>query len=204
MNSDSTISETQHPTPHIFSNVSVDIHTLPKAEEVQFTGISPKYMIVQHAYSVLLGLGVGVIGAASFIGLEGPKYVVPLVGLGCLLLLFFVRFFVIRLAFPWKGYAVREKDVIYRSGLIWRKVIVIPYSRIQHGELSEGLMERQLKLRKLRLYTAGGSSSDLTIPGLMGDNAERLRDHIMKRVIEEAEDIADEQPAGPGNTTSAE
>lgn len=109
--------------------------------------------------------------------------------MGAVMVIFFsLRTLLVNLGFRWKGYALREKDLIYRSGLIWRKVVIIPFARIQHGELSEGVFERYYGLKKIRVYTAGGSSSDLTIPGLPKERAEQLRKFIMDRVIEEAEE----------------
>lgn len=179
MNSDSKISE------GIFENISIDIDSLPKLEEVAFHSISTKYKSMHLVVTLLMALGFAIGGA--IVGFQSGDWRVWLAMGVVVLLVLVVRILYFELSFKWKGYALREKDIIYRSGLIWRKTIVIPFARIQHGELSEGLLERYFKLKKLKIYTAGGSSSDLSIPGLAKDEAERLRQHIMQRVIEEAE-----------------
>ncbi len=83
--------------------------------------------------------------------------------------------------FERKGYALRERDISYRSGWLFKHWISIPYNRIQHCELRQGVIESSLDLMSLNIYTAGGSSSDLTIPGLKPDIASRIRDYIIKK-----------------------
>lgn len=177
----------------IFQNVAVDIDSLPHVEEVEFKGVSPKYKSLQAIYSIPMSLGFGgfAVGTSRLANAEW-MITVP-IALAVALLFFVIRTMIVSKAFLWKGYALRERDVIYRTGLIWRKVIVIPFARIQHGELSEGLLERSYGLAKLKLYTAGGASSDLSIPAIPAEEAERLRSFIMKRVIEEAEDQPNEE-----------
>ncbi len=188
MNLDSTTNNTDTPKMPIFENVSIDIDALPKAEDIEFQKVSPKYKKVQMVVSAIIAIAFAVAGTSTSFGM-GEFQNIGLIGSGALLLLFFVgRTLFIHYAYPWKGYALRNKDVIYRSGLIWRKVIVIPFARIQHGELSEGLLDRMFGLKKLRIYTAGGSSSDLSIPALPREKAEQLRRYLMERVIEEAEE----------------
>ena len=80
-----------------------------------------------------------------------------------------------------KKYALREHDIIYSSGLIWRQKTVVPFSRIQHVEVTEGPIDRLFDLSRLNIYTAGGSSSDLTIPGLMPSRAESIKHYILNR-----------------------
>jgi membrane protein YdbS with pleckstrin-like domain len=84
-------------------------------------------------------------------------------------------------SFPRRGYLLRERDISYRKGWIYRESISIPYNRIQHSEVSQGPMERAMKLSTLKVFTAGGSGSDLSIHGLEPDQAERLKTWITEK-----------------------
>ena len=79
----------------------------------------------------------------------------------------------------YKGYALRTQDIAYRSGLFWRKVVVLPLNRIQHVEVTSGPLQRHFGLATLKFYTAGGKSVDLKIEGLLSDDAERLRASVL-------------------------
>ncbi len=82
---------------------------------------------------------------------------------------------------PCKGYAVRERDFVYRSGVLWLTESAIPFNRVQHVETSSKPLDRAFGLASLHLYTAGGSGSDLHIHGLPADVAERLRLFVLEQ-----------------------
>lgn len=171
----------------MFQNVSVNLNELPQVEEVQFEGISPKFKIIQLLISAFFAVIAMIIASIVITNAQEYEYIVSGSIAGAGVLFFLIRTFVVWKGYPHKGYALREKDVIYKSGWIFRSTVVIPFARIQHGELSEGLIDRYFKVKRLKIFTAGGSSSDLSIPSLPSERAERLRKYIMERVIEEAE-----------------
>ena len=83
---------------------------------------------------------------------------------------------------PRRAYVVRDKDMVFRSGVIWRSVTAIPFNRIQHVETSSTPLDRHFEISTLQLFTAGGSKGDLKINGLGKDVAEQLRAYILKKV----------------------
>ena len=64
-------------------------------------------------------------------------------------------------------------------GLIWYSSTVIPFNRVQHCEISQGPIERLFKLSELKIFTAGGASSDMSVPGLNPETAHRLKEYIV-------------------------
>ena len=82
---------------------------------------------------------------------------------------------------PRKGYAVREHDVVYKSGVFWRTVTAIPFNRIQHVEKSSTPLDRRFQIAVLQLFTAGGAGGDLKIHGLSAKTAEKLRFYIVEK-----------------------
>jgi len=87
-----------------------------------------------------------------------------------------------------KMYAIRQRDIIYNSGLFWQSSIVIPYNRVQHCEVSQGPIDRLFNLAEIKIYTAGGSSSDLSIGGLLPENAQRIKDFIVQKTAADEEE----------------
>lgn len=90
---------------------------------------------------------------------------------------------VLALTWPPKQYrswafCTRKRDLYVRSGVLWRSVSVIPYSRIQHVDTRNGPLERWLGLARLVVYTAGIRGADVTIPGLAADEAQALRERL--------------------------
>jgi uncharacterized protein len=79
-----------------------------------------------------------------------------------------------------KRYALREQDLHFSSGLLFRKIVSQPISRIQHIELKRGPFERRAGLATLEVYSAGGSQHTFEVPGLEVANAEHIRQYILQ------------------------
>jgi membrane protein YdbS with pleckstrin-like domain len=75
------------------------------------------------------------------------------------------------------GYAEREDDLLVRRGVLFSRLSVVPYGRMQFIDVTAGPLERSFGLASVRLHTAA-AATDARIPGLEGDEAARLRDRL--------------------------
>ena len=75
------------------------------------------------------------------------------------------------------GYADRADDLLVVSGILFRRLVVVPYGRMQQVDVRRGPIERYLGLATVQLHTAA-ATTDATIPGLAPDEAGRLRDQL--------------------------
>jgi uncharacterized protein len=78
------------------------------------------------------------------------------------------------------GYAEREDDFLFKSGLWFRRVLAVPYGRLQYLDVKEGPVQRHFGIRSLELQTAS-ASTNATIEGIPAEDSERLRDQLMAR-----------------------
>jgi membrane protein YdbS with pleckstrin-like domain len=78
------------------------------------------------------------------------------------------------------GYAEREDDLLVRSGLLFRRVVVVPYGRMQFVDVQAGPVDRLFGIARVQLHTAS-AASDAAIPGLPPNEAARLRDRLASR-----------------------
>jgi hypothetical protein len=172
----------------LFQNAQLSIEELPSVAGVEWQGLNQAYLRVDLIGLWLFRLGVlGVFLVYTFF-VEGFPPVVrwSIAGLWVFLLLLTT---VLRyLGFRIKGYAVRQHDLMYRRGLLFRSVTVVPFTRIQHSEVEQGVIERQFGLSSLSVFTAGGSQSDLVIPGLKREDAERIRNFLSQKVAADEEE----------------
>ena len=166
-----------------FTNNPIDITQLPKFEEVQLKGLNPKYVtVLLFNFSLLLILLIGGFSALFYFkqdAFSNTIWMAILVGLVFFLagLVMFTKF-----SFQKKGYAFREHDAIYKSGLISETTTIIPFNRVQHVALHQGFISRKLGLASVELFTAGGSSSDLEIPGLLLADAQLIKNLVSKKI----------------------
>jgi membrane protein YdbS with pleckstrin-like domain len=75
-------------------------------------------------------------------------------------------------------YLVDEGGLRIRCGVVWRKVIWIPISRVQHTDFSQGPVQRKYGLATLTVHTAGTSGASISLAGLEHGIAVRLCDHL--------------------------
>jgi len=75
------------------------------------------------------------------------------------------------------GYAEREDDLLVRRGVLFARLSVVPYGRMQFIDVTAGPLERSFGLATVRLHTAA-AATDARIPGLEREEAARLRDSL--------------------------
>jgi len=83
---------------------------------------------------------------------------------------------------------MRQNDIIFKTGLLWQKEIALPFNRVQHCEVAQGPIERIFNLSELKVFTAGGASSDLNIPGLSPEEAKSMKEFIVNKTIIDEEE----------------
>jgi membrane protein YdbS with pleckstrin-like domain len=75
------------------------------------------------------------------------------------------------------GYAERGADLLVTHGVTWRRLVVVPYGRMQLVDVTAGPIERKFGISTLRLHTAS-AGTDARIHGLTAAEATRLRDRL--------------------------
>ena len=83
------------------------------------------------------------------------------------------------LSYRFLRYRVDETGVTIRRGVLWRKVISIPTSRVQHTDVEQGPLQRHYGIATLTVHTAGTAGASIPLSGLEHGVAKRLRDHLL-------------------------
>lgn len=164
-----------------FTNEPLDLNQLPKYETISLTALHPNYWKVVLIKIIMVFLVVAVASTLAILFIEDTAQFQSLIWSVYAFLLVSVLFFS-RLSFQKKGFAFREHDVVFRHGIIATTTMVIPYNRIQHVALHEGLIERWFGLASVEVFTAGGTASDLGIPGIEKSQAEDIKQLLMGKI----------------------
>ncbi len=172
----------------LFNNPPINLDQLPPAESPDFMPIEKGYAKVLYVsngiFFFLLLVVILVLIFVEFGIFYWPSYALLIAWFVCTLGFFWFLSISVR----YKSYALRDKDISYKSGVWFTSWITIPFNRVQHCELSKGVVERAIGLAELRIFTAGGSSSDITIPGLDPDTAHRVKEHIINKIKDQDEE----------------
>lgn len=143
-------------------------------DDVVWRRVSPRLywltIFVRAVWLVILGIAAA-IGWYVFQEPLAPIIAGALAGLTLIRLVF-----VLRGIRSW-GYAERADDLLVRHGLLFRRLSVVPYGRMQFVDVTAGPLERLFGLATVQLHTAA-AASDARIPGLPPEEAARLRDRL--------------------------
>ena len=75
------------------------------------------------------------------------------------------------------GYAERDEDLVVRRGLMFHRLTVVPFGRMQFVDVTAGPVDRLFDLATVQLHTAA-ATTDARVPGLRSADAARLRDRL--------------------------
>jgi membrane protein YdbS with pleckstrin-like domain len=115
------------------------------------------------------GAAVAFVAAGSALGAVIAVVVVALIAAA--------GFVVVGRNFASWGYAERGADLLVTHGVLMRRLVVVPYGRMQLVDVTAGPIERKFGISTLRLHTAS-AGTDARIHGLTAAEATRLRDRL--------------------------
>ncbi len=170
-----------------FENLQISSENLPKAEELSYSKLHKDYKSLRYISLIIffLVILIGSIIIFSFTGLLTSLNAWLLLA-GGLISYATINALLIEKGYPRKGYALRQRDLAYQSGYLFFSQTIMPYNRIQHCEISQGPVEKMFDLCRINIYTAGGTGSDLVIPGLHFEEGENIRDFLLKSIAQHA------------------
>ncbi len=161
----------------------IDVESLPSVSNLDLHPLERQYRINNQLLSAGITLGivtiVAIVKYLPFISLpselaSNTLYIILVtVFLGGCHFLYHV------FADPLKHYALREKDISYSSGLIFRKTVTQPLRRVQHVEVERGPIERYTGLATIQVFSAGGAGHTFAIPGLTHAQAMHIRQFVL-------------------------
>ncbi|MDO4770579.1 PH domain-containing protein [Porphyromonas sp.] len=170
-------------TNETFHNLEVDINTLPKAEEQSYHPLEPTFVYVLIIETILTWLLILGLSWFIYLILEDFGYLklFGFISLGIAVALI-VNLTWLKRACSKRGYAVRDKDLTYKRGIILSRQITIPFNKIQQVVVSQNIIFRIVGLYSLNIRTAAQTSDGVNIVGLTREQAESLKEMIMSKI----------------------
>jgi len=137
--------------------------------------ISPRLATARRMGAVATAVLVAAVGIGVTAAAGGPEWgfvvlLVVLAGLGWVS-------WVIGRQVRAMGFLERDDDLLVVSGIMFRKLVIVPYGRMQLVDVTAGPLDRRFGIAKVQLHTAA-ATSDAVIAGLPAEQAARLRDHL--------------------------
>ena len=196
--------------PGMFVNPEIPLDSLPGTESLEWTPLHPRFARrLQVAALIRAVFIVGAWSAFHFALLSGappiaeylpwlPALAWTVIGAFCLWSLVWPL-----VAVPRRGYVVRDKDLLYKSGVLWRSVKAFPFNRVQHTKLDSTPLDRRFGLASLSVFPAGAGAGQ-RVRGLGQETAERLRVYISERIEQDGDAEPGDEDAAPALEGDAE
>ena len=122
-----------------FTNSVLLPENLPEIMTEDFNGLDKRYLkiiFIRIAIFAILLAG-GLISFILFSDEKIPGLILAAI-ISVIVILIIYNIIISILGFPKKGYLLREKDISYKTGIIFYKQISVTFNRIQHVEVSQG------------------------------------------------------------------
>lgn len=142
--------------------------------------VSPRYAWVDLIFNLMWValLAVGYFFVVSVLAEDKPPFLVHLIVVILLIVLFVNAILAFRRVRA-IGYQLREDDLLFRRGIMFERVIAVPYGRLQLVDVTRGPLLRFLGLANLKFVTASAATG-VNLPGLPMAEAEALRDRLVE------------------------
>ena len=169
------------PTPIIEDGTAYTSIREPKSpnrlviEPNQWHQISRKYLVVQLiSHGAVLAL---IVAAALVLSLLAHQTWIWIPA-GVLIVLSLWGIVILPRQVRGYGYQLRADDLVFRKGILWQRVVAVPYGRMQLIDITHGPLDRGFGIAQLKFVTAAATTG-VVIPGLAQITAETLRDHLI-------------------------
>lgn len=166
-----------------FSNNQITTRDLPAIEHVIFRPLEKEYLTVSRIAFTISFVVVLIIGIVLFSLVE--KYRTPVFmysSAAVFILLSILSWVATTIGFKHSGYAIREKDILFRRGWFIRKTSAVPLKRVQHVSVQSGPIERRFGLASISIYTAGSDEADLAIKGITMETAQQIKEWLTSQL----------------------
>jgi len=141
--------------------------------------VSPQLIKARRLVLVLVYLVIA-LGLLALWLVPGVPMVVRVIVTGASVVVFVWLWWLIGRRVRSFAYCERNDDLLVSSGILFERLVIVPYGRMQLVDVKTGPIDRIFGITTVQLHTAA-ATSDAAIPGLEPHIAADLRDRLAQR-----------------------
>lgn len=153
-------------------NYQLDLDGITPVHSLQFDLLDRRYKKC-HIIGVSL-VYLFIMALASMLMLIDIQWLFPVVEC-VIILIFLINMAILPESYRRKGYAFRDQDLSYRSGIVFPRVTTIPYVRIQQVSVKQNPVSKLFNLYSIEIVNGAQALSSMTIPGLSEERAWQIK-----------------------------
>ena len=171
------------------ANEPLDVSELPRLRDEDFRPVDPRYLRVALMGRAIAAAIVAVSSAVLLVVLDGGNWWVLA---SAMILLGLIAASAVGqvIAVRHLGYQLRDRDVSIRRGVLMQSQETVPFVRVQHVRLRQGLVQRRFGLATVEINSAG---PDVQLVGLDAENAERIKQLVIDRASAAGANIREDE-----------
>ncbi|MCH2102336.1 MAG: PH domain-containing protein [Planctomycetes bacterium] len=165
------------------TSVEIDPETIPEGRQELDPRWIPAEQMASRIFAMVLGLGAAL--ALLFLNVfevMGREMRVGAIGLWLILIptIAILGHCWPKWEYPFCGWRLTEQSLDVWKGLLGRREIRVPRTRVQYTDVTQGPVQRKFGLGSLQVHVAGTEDATITVPGLPHSLALRLRDELLE------------------------
>ncbi|MGJ0390982.1 PH domain-containing protein [Microbacterium sp. CGR1] len=138
--------------------------------------ISPRYVVSQIVQNLIFVAFVLAVALVLALVLHQTWVWIPA---GVVVLITLITLIILPRQAKAIGYMLRADDIVFRKGILWQRMIAVPYGRMQLVDITQGPLDRAFGVTQLKMVTAAATTG-VQIPGLTQAASEALRDTLIE------------------------
>ncbi len=154
-------------------------NTQPPLEGLTYEGVDPRYRSVQIILTALLYLFFAAM-ALPLLFLDDILWFI--LAEGVIAVAMAVNLVIVSKAWRFKGYALRENDITYRSGVVFPKITTIPFSKMQQVSVKQNPISKFFNLYSVEVVNGAQAMASLNIPGLTKERANQIKSIVISKL----------------------
>ena len=156
------------------TNRQLDMENIDRVDNLVYTPLEKRYLKARIAGTVLAYAGLMVLPLFILLAedLKGRGTIIAcaesLLALAALICAFM-------------GFALREHDITWRTGIIFPSVTTIPFCKIQQVSIRQNPVSRLFGLYSVHIVNGAQMMADTVIPGLAREKADEVKELLIER-----------------------
>jgi membrane protein YdbS with pleckstrin-like domain len=165
------------------TNRQLDFEHIHRVENLTYEPLEKKYIRVQVVGTALAYICLMLFSLFFLFAEELPYRIFIVGGVECLLLCAAViNLMLLPKAYAYKGFAFREHDITYRSGLFFPSVVTIPLGKVQQVSIRQNPVSKLFGLYSIAVVNGAQFKAETVIPGLTEARANEMKTVIMEYI----------------------
>lgn len=163
------------------TNRQWNLDDIDRVEDLSYAPLEKSYLKAQAVMTALSWFGLMLLPICLFFVDEfvGRRLIV-ICAEAAMFTAALVNLMLLPKAYSYKGYAVREHDITYRSGIIFPKTVTVPFCKVQQVSIRQNPVTKMFGLYAVTIVNGAQILAETVIPGLTREKAEEIKSLLIE------------------------